>query len=81
MVLRKVGSTTGTLAAPVTIPGSVLTSLAILSGHCSARAKSTAPMIGIVLMKPVVTRYHEADIGGFFRGDAALANPDIYTFL
>jgi hypothetical protein len=33
------------------------------------------------VLKPVVTRYHEADIGGFFRGDAALANPDIYTFL
>ena len=40
--------TTGTLAVPATIPGSVFTSSAILSEHCCARA--TAPMIGIVCL-------------------------------
>jgi len=33
------------------------------------------------VLEPVVARYRDADIGRFFRGDAAFANPDIYTFL
>ena len=33
------------------------------------------------LMEPVVARYREGEIRRFFRGDAAFANPDIYTFL
>ena len=30
------------------------------------------------VFKPVVARYREADIGRCFRGEAVLANPDIY---
>jgi hypothetical protein len=33
------------------------------------------------LMEPVVARYREGEIRRFFRGDAAFANPGIYTFL
>jgi hypothetical protein len=33
------------------------------------------------VLEPVVARYRAADIRRFFRGDAAFANPDIYTFL
>jgi hypothetical protein len=33
------------------------------------------------VLEPVVARYRDADIRRFFRGDAAFANPDIYTFL
>ena len=33
------------------------------------------------VLEPVVARYRNADIRRFFRGDAAFANPDIYTFL
>ena len=33
------------------------------------------------VLEPVVARYHDANIGRFFRGDAAFANPDIYTLL
>ncbi len=33
------------------------------------------------VLEPVVARYRDANIRRFFRGDAAFANPDIYTFL
>ena len=33
------------------------------------------------VLEPVVVRYRDANIRRFFRGDAAFANPDIYTFL
>jgi hypothetical protein len=33
------------------------------------------------VLEPVVARYRDADLRRFFRGDAAFANPDIYTFL
>jgi hypothetical protein len=33
------------------------------------------------LLEPVVARYRDGEIRRFFRGDAAFANPDIYTFL
>jgi len=33
------------------------------------------------VLEPIVARYRDADIRRFFRGDAAFANPDIYTFL
>jgi len=33
------------------------------------------------VLGPVVARYRDADIRGYFRGDAAFANPAIYTFL
>ena len=33
------------------------------------------------VLEPVVARYRDADIPRFFRGDAAFANRDIYTFL
>jgi len=33
------------------------------------------------VLEPVVARYRDADIRRFFRGDAAFASPDIYTFL
>ncbi len=33
------------------------------------------------VLEPVVARYRDADIRRFFRGDAAFANPDIYSFL
>jgi hypothetical protein len=33
------------------------------------------------VLEPVVARYRDANIRRFFRGDAAFANPDIYSFL
>ncbi len=33
------------------------------------------------MLEPVVARYRDADIRRFFRGDAAFADPDLYTFL
>ncbi len=33
------------------------------------------------VLEPIVARYRDATIRRFFRGDAAFANPDIYTFL
>jgi len=33
------------------------------------------------VLEPVVARYRDAHIRRFFRGDAAFANPDIYSFL
>jgi len=33
------------------------------------------------VLEPVVARYRDADTRRFFRGDAAFANPDIYSFL
>jgi hypothetical protein len=33
------------------------------------------------VLEPVVARYRDPDVRRFFRGDAAFANPDIYTFL
>jgi len=33
------------------------------------------------VLEPVVARYRDPDIRRLFRGDAAFANPDIYTFL
>ena len=33
------------------------------------------------VLEPVVTRYRDANFRRFFRGDAAFANPDIYSFL
>ena len=33
------------------------------------------------VLEPFVARYRDANIGRFFRGDAAFANPEIYTLL
>ena len=33
------------------------------------------------MLEPVVERYRERDLRRYFRGDAALASPDIYEFL
>jgi len=32
-------------------------------------------------LAPVVARYRDAEVRRFFWGDAAFANPDLYTFL
>ena len=33
------------------------------------------------MLQPVVTRYRERPLKRFFRGDAAFANPDLYSYL
>ena len=33
------------------------------------------------VLEPVVARYHDANIRRYFRGNAAVADPDLYTFL
>lgn len=33
------------------------------------------------LLEPVVARYRDANMRRYFRGDAAFADPDLYTFL
>ena len=33
------------------------------------------------VLEPVVARYHELEISKYFRGDAAFAIPELYSFL
>ena len=69
------------LGAPVFTPCFVSINLGTVKGHCYGPADLHSADRWRELLDPIVQRYAQAPIRKYFRGDAAFAKPELYTYL